>query len=327
MATDRKRPTSILLGWSVVVVVSLLSAVGIARLAPRMAPIRQGNSEAFWRIAAGVNLSGATDAGWGGEAYFVDDTWAAYDSAHMHGSEIYRVLRSDVSADFDAVVSLLRQSVENGEDAPVLQAFIKWRDNGEKLDGGAALLEQIKRERNRIVIEQDADLFAYRVASEQQFWQRWQRANWYWANMVFEWMFLTGITIFGLWPAIRCLSPWRWAVHVACLPLLFLLPVYLGYAIFSFTSAGPSGGILYPYLLPFCRLPFSRSRSMTAVDRWVLERIPQILEPLSTPIGSPMSLSGMGMPGPTYAIVVGVIAGTLVFGFISLIRRRQKLPR
>ncbi len=304
--------------WSIVSVISLLAAVGIAALAPRMAPVRQGNSHEFWRIATGVSLSPDVDSGWGGNAYFVDDTWAAYEWAHMHGSDMYRVLRSDVSADFDAVVSLLEQSDKDSEETLVLRAFTKWRNSGKQLDG-PGLLKAIEQERNRLLIEEDMDHLVYRVANEQQFWRRWQRTDWYWASIVFEWAFLTGVAIFGVWPATRRSSPLRWSVHVACLPLLFLLPVYLGYATFSFTSAGPSGGILYPFLLMFCQ-----GRMVPEIDPWLLKHIPTILEPLSTPIGSPMALSGMGMPGPTYALIAGVIAGAITFGFISLVQRWKK---
>ncbi len=182
--------------WSIVSVISLLAAVGIAALAPRMAPVRQGNSHEFWRIATGVSLSPDVDSGWGGNAYFVDDTWAAYEWAHMHGSDMYRVLRSDVSADFDAVVSLLEQSDKDSEETLVLRAFTKWRNSGKQLDG-PGLLKAIEQERNRLLIEEDMDHLVYRVANEQQFWRRWQRTDWYWASIVFEWAFLTGVAIFA----------------------------------------------------------------------------------------------------------------------------------
>jgi hypothetical protein len=302
--------------WTLVSVVSLLSAVGIAMLAPRMSPIRQGSSREFWKIATGVSLSPEVHDGWGGDAYFVDETWAAYDASHMHGSDIYRVARSDVTADFNQVVSLLEEKARGGEDTLMVKAYIQWRDDKSKPRDGPSLVEHIKREINRKVSKEDVDLLMYRVSTEQQFWQRWQRADLYWASIVFEWVFFTGLAVFCLWPAIQNSSPLRWAIHVALLPFLFLLPVYLGYATYSFTSAGPSGGILYPYLLMFCR-----HGSSTMADRWVLRRVPHLLEPLSTPIGSPTALTGMGMPGPTYVILGGVLAGAAVFAIMLGIRR------
>ncbi len=291
----------------VVVVVPILSAIGIAVLAPRMAPVRLGSSHLFWKLACGVNLSPEVHDVWGGDAFFVDDTWAAYSDSHMHGSAMYYVATSDVLADFDAVVTALQRSHEHGEDSAFIRGYIDWRDDDEQPRSGAGLLESIGRARKRQLVEEDVDLLAYVVAEEQLFWQRWQRANWYWASILFEWVFLSGLVIFVLWPVIRNRSVLRCALHVGLLPLLFLLPTYLGYATYSFTSAGPSGGVLYPYLLVYIR-----GGTVTALDSSILAHLPQVLEPLSTPIGSWMALTGMGMPGPTSAIIAGVLIGGLI---------------
>ena len=319
---ENQRPTvRVLLCWSVVLLASLATAVGIAILAPRMAPIRPGSSHVFWKLGCGVSLSPQVSDGWGGRAYFVDDSWAAYDRSHIHGSELYYVSASDVLSDFDAVVEALQQAHERGEDSTFVQGYVNWQDDNEQPRNWPALLENIRLCRQRQLIDKDIDLLAYAVAEEQLFWQRWQRTNWYWANMVFEWTYLSGLVLFALWPGIRALSPLRWAIRIACLPVLFLLPTYLGYATFSFTSAGPSGGILYPYLLMFCR-----GGSVTALDRWILTHLPQVLEPLSTPIGTPIALTGAGMPGPTSAIITGVVIGGLLVG-INLGYRRWMMRR
>lgn len=312
----------VVLCWSIVLVASLLLAVTIAMLAPRFAPVRQGTSHTFWRIACGVSLVPQLHEGWGGDAYYIDDRWAAYDASHFHGSDIYYVSVADVSADFDAAVDELEQAFQRGDDSAFIRGYATWRDDKEQPRNGPALLESIKRERRRALIDKDIALLAYSVADEQRFWQRWQRADWYWANIVLEWSFLSGLVLFALRPVIRGDSSLRWAVHVGLSPLLFLLPCYLGYATFSFTSAGPTGGILYPLLLTFCR-----GGSVTTLDRWVLGHLPQVLEPLSTPIGSPMALTGMGMPGPTSAIVVGILCGGVLLamnlGYRRRVRRRS----
>jgi len=98
--------------------------------------------------------------------------------------------------------------------------------------------------------------------------------------------------------------------------MLFMLPVYLGYAAYSFTSAGPTGGVLYPWLLMNVS-----GGSCNEFDREILAYTPRILEPLSAPIGMPMALSGRGMPGPTTTIIVGLLIALLVFvGHILLDR-------
>src|SRR5262249_29883949 len=79
------------------------------------------------------------------------------------------------------------------------------------------------------------------------------RTRWYWATLLFEWLFLSGLVLFAAWPWVRG-QGWRgWAIRAGLLPMLFMLPVYLGYATTSYTSAGPSGGILYPWLLSATR--------------------------------------------------------------------------
>jgi hypothetical protein len=40
-----------------------------------MAPIHDGNSADFWKIACGVNPTGGTEQSFGGEAYLVDDIY------------------------------------------------------------------------------------------------------------------------------------------------------------------------------------------------------------------------------------------------------------
>jgi hypothetical protein len=149
---------------------------------------------------------------------------------------------------------------------------------------------------------------------------RWRRLKWFWATVVFEWLFLSGLAYVALRPWIRGLGPWGWALHLGVLPLLFLLPAYLGYATFSFTSAGPSGGVLYPWLLMELR------GSCTTLDRWVLAHLPQVLEPLSPTIGTPMVLSGRGMPGPTYALIAGLVVGGSVLALNRLCRESSPAP-
>src|SRR5439155_6303289 len=148
---------------------------------------------------------------------------------------------------------------------------------------------------------------------------RWARSKWYWANVTFEWLFFSGLVLFAVWPLLYGKSWWRWAVHLGFLPMLFMLPVYLGYATYSFTSAGPSGGVLYPWLLS----GFFGGRC-NELDRQILAHLPRILEPLSAPIGMALSLSGMGMPGPTTMVIACLLIALLVFSVHKLRDRLQQ---
>jgi hypothetical protein len=188
----------------------------------------------------------------GGRVYFVDDSWAAYEVSHLHGSDLYYVALSAALDDFDAVVSMLELARERGEDNRFISGYVAWRDDPELARDAQSLVESIKRELQRRMIQNGRDA-TWLGMEEQLFWQRWPRARWYWATIIFEWAFLSGLVLFALWPVIRNRSAMRRSVHVALLPLLFLLPAYLGYATYSFTSAGPSGGVVYPFLLSWVR--------------------------------------------------------------------------
>lgn len=150
--------------------------------------------------------------------------------------------------------------------------------------------------------------YAYNKQIEADFEQRWQRVKWFWATILFEWLFLSGLVVFALLPWPRRHGWQSWAMRWAAVPLIFMLPVYLGYATFSFTSAGPSGGILYPYLVSFLR-----GCSSNTLDRELIRYVPQVLEPLSPGIGDWMALSGRGIPGPTEMLLFGILAALIIF--------------
>ena len=302
---------------TVVAIASLLFAVVIGLMAPEMAPIQRGTSHRFWHYATNVQLSAGGEDDWGADVYFVDDDWAAYDWFHMHGSRIYSVKKADVLADFDDVVRLLEQADQRGDDNVFIKGYRNWNEAKNFSHDAETLVKFVQRERRRKLGERNVESLAHTIASETLFWQRWRQANWYWSNIVFEWVFLSGLTVFAVWPGLRNQSIIRWSVHVALLPFLFFLPSHLGYATFSLTSAGPSGGVLYPYLLTLCR-----GGSMNSFDQWLLAHVPPILETLSAPIGSPMALTGMGMIGPTSALFRGLVCG---FVLLAIYRGMRSL--
>ena len=54
---------------------------------------------------------------------------------------------------------------------------------------------------------------------------------------------------------------------------------------------------------------------MNQADQIIIERIPQILEPLSQGIGSPMALTGRGLWGPTKVIGFSAVVSVCAFAF------------
>jgi hypothetical protein len=300
------------MGW-LLVLFSLVSLGGILYQAPAMAPIKRGSSEDFWSIACRVELNPQRRVG--GQAYVIDDRWFGYEVTSInqgfsfHGGTFHSVPAEEAMADFPRVLAQLEEAARNGVDSPVVRGFKQWRAKEPNDPPDVKrLLWHIKQEWfGKWMSRNDVSMCVYLESLEEAFHVRWQRSRWYWANIVFEWGFLTLLAWVAVWPLRNNRSPLWWGLVFALLPLLFLMPVYLGYARFTFTSAGPSGGILYPHLL----VHFYHG-SMNALDRTVLSYVPQLLEPISSPIGSALSLSGMGMPGPTSLLLRGGIVGLLV---------------
>jgi hypothetical protein len=298
---------------------SLLIAFGLARLAPLMEPIKRGTAEELWEQACHLSGRELTFLGHG-EVYKPREGWFVYDIQHWHGSDLYRVPEAEVLASFDKLVEKLRVNKDNPNIySHARVGFERWSNSPDASKHNPdGLLAEIRK---AYLDEQKDNLSSY---SEHEFEAflvslRWARNKWYWANIVFEWLFLSGLVLFAAWPMLRR-KGWRcWAIHLGMLPMLFLLPVYLGYATFSFTSAGPTGGVLYPWLL----MNISGG-SCNSFDRQILAYTPKILEPLSAPIGSPLVLSGRGMPGPTTMAIAGLIIVAVIFAGHKPLHRLQQ---
>ncbi len=298
-----------------VITVVLATTTGLAFLTPLMAPVKPGTAVLFWKAAAGVQLDGDDKEEWIGGAYFIDDEWVAYEISHLHGSDLYCVPVNDVLPHFDRVIELLQQGEERGKETSSIRGYVKWREIHFQQRNAQALVRCTSEALGEVMAKQGPGVLAAHLSGEQFFWKRWQQSYWYWANVVFEWTVLCGLALFVAWPVLRARSPLKLSLHVAISPTLFLLPTYLGYSTTSFTSAGPSGGILYPFLVGFFR-----GGRINRADQWLLNRLPQILEPLSPSIGQPMALTGFGMPGPTSAIIGGLVIGACVLEVSAWIR-------
>jgi len=306
-ATEALRRNATRICWSIVALAGIGSAIGLAVMYRTMAPIQRGTSHRFWNVATDLALSEDVASEWGGDAWFMDETWAAYDEANLHGSRMYYVPIDEVMADFTAVVAAFQQAQASGSKLISVQDYLTWRDDPKSSHDALSLVKHIRQGRRRHAWERRSDSVSSYAERDLLFHRRWRQCDWYWASVPFEWLHLTGLTLFVMWPGIRRQSIFHWAAHVAGVPMLFFGPLYLGYATMSLTSAGPSGGILYPWLLLLCR-----GGSTTSLDEQLLKYVPPLLEPLSAPIGIPMALTGFGMPGPTSAALNGITSAVLL---------------
>ncbi|MFI5378949.1 MAG: hypothetical protein ACHRHE_06620 [Tepidisphaerales bacterium] len=283
---------------------SLFVGLALALSAPRASPLKRGSPNTFWYLACRINLGGVRPELMG-DFHGPRDGWLYYEISHMHGSELYRLPYAEASPCFERVFQMLQSK---REDLPqrVKDGLEHWHANPGA--GMTKLLEDIKKAQLDRYECEDANMYAFVLRERQAFEERLRRAKWYWASILFEWCLLSGLGLLVIWPMIRPIRPWRLALHLGLAPILFFLPVYLGYATFTFTSAGPGGGIVYPWLVALApRL------DMNDWDRAIMDHMPQVLEPLPQPIGSPMALTGMGFPSPTGVLCIGLVVGLATF--------------
>src|SRR5262249_43683554 len=74
---------------------------------PRMAPIKAGNVDEFWKRACGVDLEYQTVVQSRRLIYGPFGRWYVYEQQHMHGSWLFHVREDAVRGTFEAVLRLL----------------------------------------------------------------------------------------------------------------------------------------------------------------------------------------------------------------------------
>ncbi len=291
------------------VILTVAVAGGIALLAKLMAPIREGTPGKLWHVACNITLDPNDRHEWTGHVV-LRDGWFIYEVAHIHGEALFRVRESEAMKDFPRVIKQLDAKCTNADpNNYFLTGYMAWKATEEaECNGVEGLLERIEQARVSLLHSRFPDLDGYTRLQRYILEERLRQAKWYWANIFFEFVFLSGLVWFAVWPIIKHKSTFHWALHFGLVPLLFMLPLYLGYATYTRTSAGPSGGVLYPWLIIF--LP---GGSPNNVEQFILERLPQILEPLSQGIGTPMALSGRGIPRPTSVVICSVVVAIIAF--------------
>jgi hypothetical protein len=289
-----------------------ITCIALLRAAPAMAPVQEGDPATFWlqacRIDVGVKRPGPL-----GGFYQPRDGWFIYYLQGFHGQFLYRVRAADSLRVFPRVARRLGDAPPGALDPDVEQAARAWLQADPGRTDAALLLVKLREARLARLQELDRGAYEYALAAESDFADRWVRSKRYPLNVALEWAFLTGLILFATWPWLRGAGYVRWAVHVGLAPILFFLPHWTGYAQLTFTSAGPTGGVLYPWLIvQFRGLPW------TPLDTTIVRGLPQVLQPLSQTTGPMLSLSGGRGVGPVAATVMAgglvlIIAATAVY--------------
>jgi hypothetical protein len=290
----------------------VLMGICLAREARLMAPIKEGNSSGFWFYACRVKLDGDQQEGSFGGIYQPQDGWFIYYLQGFHGQRLFRVEPSEALADFPVVVEKLHHAPPDTLPPFVENGFQEWVRADPTQSDAAALLEKLRDAKFDYMRPVHPEGVEYLQWEQSDFAERWQRARRYPLNWIVEFLFFTGLILWSAWPWLRRSGPLAWGIHFGLSPVLFFLPYVLGYARLTFTSTGPSGGVLYPWLLlGFSDVPWTR------LDTSIMGHIPQILEPLNQSAGPMWVLSVHGGVGPVAVLAMGTLLG-LAAWFIRL---------
>jgi hypothetical protein len=310
------------LKWKLFILLGLIALLGLclAGQVRSMAPVQEGNSHDFWFYACRVKLNSDEQERSFGEIYQPRDGWFIYYKQGFHGQVLFRVEPSVALADFPLVVEKLRDAPADTLPPLVENGFKEWTRADPSQTDAPTLLEKLREARLDSFRQKYPDDVQILLSEESEFDERWERVQRYPLNWTLEFFFFTVLILWAGWPWLRGLGSLRWAIHFGSLPILFFLPYLLGYARISFTSAGPGGGVLYPWLLIWFRhMPWTR------LDTAIMKHIPQILEPLNQPPGPMWSLSFHGGVGPIAVLVMGIGVGLGTFFLRSPLENYQRV--
>lgn len=313
------------------VVAALLLAIagGLTFFAPGMAIVQPGTAAQFWYCQCSVELERGAESRHG---HLVirrprDGTYLYYEQG-FHRAFLYGVPAADVMAAFPAVCKRFETMAASraGRETFGLESYQRWL----KEDGGRTGAEGLmsvanadyedRLRRNWASVSEPFDMEHYVEAV-------WPYVQRYPLCIAFEFCYLSAVALFTLWPWLRGLGPWRWALHAGLLPVLLYLPSAMGYAQWSYTSVGPSGGVLYPWIIVWFRMlpgiytPFAETI-------WVM--MPKPLTWLSPSLGPCLSLSG-GFPSLSAIVLLGCLFGAVAVllrpPFITRFLRRAQTGR
>lgn len=272
-----------------------------------MRPTHPGCARDFWKLVTRVDWPYPTsNAPWSGD-FLIDGDSFYYSRQHLHGSVLFELSRADAMALWPEVETRLEDRAENhANDDPEASVYAEWSADIARLEIDS-FLDRIQDQR----IKSNDNLVTYRAVEQHLMQRRVFKANHYHVNFIFEFAWLSMLVWLIFRPLIRRTSLIRAFFQWQLVPLMFFMPVYLGYASWTFTSVGPSGGVLYPRLLSY----FTGGQRSVA-DQIILDRIPPLLISISQDIGPLMTVSGRGLIGPMSLFLLGVVPGCVCVGLV-----------
>jgi hypothetical protein len=297
--------------WLLWAVLVALVALGLNWASSTTRLFQPGTVEEFWQHASD------------GMVYPPREHWFVYYDQGFHGQFFYRVERRTVEDSTRAAVATLgaeRASLKRFNYTRELDTWLALDPAQRTPDELVSLVRAGTAARLR---SRDPSIYEYHLASEQRFEVLWREDEFFPEREALELAFFTVVVTFALWPWLRARSALRYFLHVSVTPPLLFLPYWLGYASLTFTSAGPSGGALYPLAIFWAGL--SLRRFFTPLDEWFFRTVPPLLAPLSQSRGEMISLTG-GAVGPVAVLVAGYLVGSIVWAIVWSRTRWRRSP-
>jgi hypothetical protein len=306
-----------------------------------MRPIHRGNAQDYWSSIWGVRVAVPRS---GHLAVLSTEGLYLYGDAGIpiEGIHLWRVPEAEALAAFPEVVDRLA-----GDPSGLMLGQVAALVGDQELSDREEGLRRLRRESANI--GQSAERMTDFVQASKEAWLsnfeesetllhiaeesawvavRADRAQRWWANIVFEAIFLGGIVVF-LWLPILWRRASRWTPLIwGGLPVVILLPYYFGYCRWAAVWPDPTfwGGALYPWVVCI----FQPLGYITANFEVVkLQALSCVLEPLNqNPPSMAFSLGFtaggrfIGLLGP---VLLGILIGAAVHGGQRLFRRRKSM--
>jgi hypothetical protein len=291
--------------WTAVLFTLLVFAT-LCLLAKRMRPVSAGTSDGFWSSAVAVAPHGGAE---GRGIAVIEGSTAYYAPPSMDSAWLYEIPRERVMADWPLVLRALDARAAAGiEDDAVARGYQTWKTLAAESRNVDHLIGCID---DAIALKVGKELSTALPANyftAEHDWLRVQagKTRRYWANFLFELLFLAGLGWFALWPLIHKCSFFRTLIHLAITPSLFLAPAWMGYCGVCANGVGPAGGILYPWLITFIH-PFQFDVSWDqAFFRWVPKWLDGLNQSPAWSLDEMLRFFPVILPGPLEAALAGV---------------------
>lgn len=289
------------------------------------APVQYGEAAAFWEHACTIDPNDSNEfrKRWGGcSIYPQQGEWCFYYDQWIHGQPLYRVRAETVASYLEDVVAAYHRDPKSVR-RWVRSAFAAWERLPQDERTSHALQQACKDA--WISSYDDPKMRDYCRDCDRWFPERWAYCQRYPARVIFEMVWACVVILFIATPWLRRAGPLGWGFHVGLLPMVILLPGFLGYVDLTFLGSYPPQGVVYPYVVWQTEdVVEAAGLDHYAGDGAALNFLPRPLERLS--VSEPwLNPTDCVSVGPVSTLMFAMVVGGIVaaFGLMGRITVRR----